>query len=96
MESSDSHEGEDSDDGHRDKQLDGDDGVNLERKPGWGVGQHVSHHPPRKQPALPQEPQRPALMVGKGFFLNFEGSSLTSLPPEGPPRLLPVLKATPE
>uniref|UniRef100_A0AC11CYJ6 Uncharacterized protein n=1 Tax=Ovis aries TaxID=9940 RepID=A0AC11CYJ6_SHEEP len=49
----DSHEGEDSDDGHRDEQLDGDDGVNLEYR---HRGQH-SHHPPL--PAFPRKQLAP-------------------------------------
>ena len=49
----DSHEGENSNDGHRDEQLDGDDGVNLEHK---HQGQHGHHS---LLPAFPQEVASP-------------------------------------
>ena len=81
----DSHKGEDSDDGHRDEQLDGDDGVNLEHRQWWGARSPPCTpglSPGSSRPLRPRSPKdlttlalAPLSEVGRRLLPHSEGST---------------------
>lgn len=85
----DSHKGEDSDDGHRDEQLDGDDGVNLEHRQWWGARSPPCTpglSPGSSRALRPRSPKdlttlalAPLSELGRSLLPHSEGSTLTPL-----------------